>query len=101
MLVAHASPVTPQSPVRKVRPSLATLIQKESGGSLTAKNPKSSAFGKYQMLIGNRKHYGLICGVAYDTIIESEQDCMGDNYIKDRYGSVEKALAFHLRNNWY
>jgi len=80
---------------------MAYIIARESGGSVTAKNPTSTAFGKYQMLEGNRRLYAPICDTTYDTIDEKAQDCMGERYISDRYSSVAKAVEHHRLNNWY
>ncbi len=49
--------VAATSTCRQLSPGERYIIQHESGGSTTAKNPGSSAFGLGQLLIANRRHY--------------------------------------------
>ena len=77
------------------------IVMNESGGNVTAKNPTSTAFGKYQMIVANRIHYAKECNTTYDTIDEREQDCMGLAYIRDAYGTSYKAYLFKKRMGWY
>ena len=77
------------------------LIDKESDGRTNAKNPKSSAFGVGQLIKANRESYGKRLGFHPDTTDFNQQLKMMEIYIKERYGSPEKAAAFHQRNNWY
>lgn len=77
------------------------IIAHESRGKTTAKNPKSSAFGIGQLLIGNRQKYGKMFGVDPNTTDPDAQMKMMLQYIKDRYGSVDKAVAFHKSHGWY
>jgi hypothetical protein len=73
------------------------IIRRESGGDPTAQNPSSTAFGLGQLLIANRRRY---------MSNPSSTDC-GDqiqafnSYVSDRYGSHDRALAFHNRKGWY
>lgn len=76
--------------------ALVALVQKESSWNPNAKNPTSTAEGLFQFLAATRSAYGIKSGASvYD------QTLAGAQYIKDRYGSPAKALAFHNRNNWY
>jgi hypothetical protein len=69
--------------------SLYTLWNRESRWDYTADNPTSTAYGIPQMLNMSEK-----------TPIDRQID-LGLKYIKSRYGSPSKALAFHNRNGWY
>lgn len=80
-------------------PALARLIQKESGGRVDAKNPNSTAFGMFQFLKGTWKEY--LPEVPYGSKDAHWQAVGGLRYIQQRYGTPERALAFHHKNNWY
>lgn len=80
-----------------ITPALDRLIQKESSWNPKAKNPTSTAHGLFQFLDSTRKNYG-IQGRTEDPYVQAKA---GLKYIKDRYGTVEAALAFHDKNNWY
>lgn len=69
--------------------ALFKLWNKESRWDYTANNKYSSAFGIPQML-----------NMPEDTPM-IEQINMGLRYIKHRYGTPSKALAFHNANGWY
>lgn len=76
-------------------PALRELIMRESSGKVTADNPKSSAFGLGQLIKSNRILYAGKLGISNpDTTDPQEQLAMMMAYIKDRYGTPEKALAF-------
>tara|TARA_R110000868_G_C10972640_1_gene770693 strand:+ start:26363 stop:26893 length:531 start_codon:yes stop_codon:yes gene_type:complete len=78
------------------------LIQKESSFRTTAKNPKSSAFGLFQLLDYNRVKYARIAGVENpDTTEAYEQIAMGRAYIAHRYDNAKIAYFFHVQNSWY
>lgn len=77
-------------------PAIRTLIMKESGFNPAAQNPKSSAYGIFQFLDSTRNNYGI----NKDSPLPDQINA-GLKYIKDRYGSPTKALAFHLANNYY
>lgn len=72
------------------------LIIRESNWNPTAQNPNSSAYGIMQFLNStwetvncektNKPEKQLVCGVEY---------------IKQRYGTPEKAIEFHNINNYY
>jgi hypothetical protein len=69
--------------------SLFTLWNRESRWDYTADNPRSSAYGIPQML-----------KMPKDTPMTKQID-LGLKYIKHRYGSPSRALAFHNQNGWY
>jgi hypothetical protein len=73
-----------------------TLGMKESGWRNTAQNPTSTAFGIGQFLNSTWKGVGIA-----KTSDPKLQVLAMARYIKNRYGSPSRALAFHLRNNWY
>jgi peptidoglycan hydrolase CwlO-like protein len=75
-----------------------TIIMRESGGSPTADNPTSTAFGLGQLLLSNRQR--LIpenpnttdCGLQYRAFKQ---------YVTERYGTFDAALAFHNAHGYY
>lgn len=69
--------------------ALFTLWNRESRWDYTANNPRSTAYGIPQML-----------KMPENTPMVKQID-LGLKYIKHRYGSPSKALAFHNRNGWY
>jgi hypothetical protein len=71
------------------------IIRKESNWSHTIKNPKSSAYGLCQTMLSLHP--------VEPTFMDSpeEQILWCTDYIKNRYGSPTKALAFHVRNGWF
>ena len=69
--------------------SLHKLWDRESRWDYTANNPRSSAYGIPQML-----------KMPEDTP-QTKQIDLGLKYIKARYGSPSRALAFHNANGWY
>lgn len=73
-----------------------TLGMKESGWRNTAQNPTSTAYGIGQFL--NSTWGGV--GIAKTSDPALQVEAMA-RYIKNRYGSPSRALAFHLKNNWY
>lgn len=84
------------------------IINKESGGSVFANNPTSSAFGLGQLLEANRIHYARKLG--YNWGIErgdtgstdrTRQVDMFRAYVKDRYGNAKHAKAFWQSHGWY
>jgi septal ring factor EnvC (AmiA/AmiB activator) len=74
------------------------IIMHESGGDPTADNPTSTAFGLGQLLLGNRILY---LGQDYATIDCGKQLSAFRAYVRDRYGTAEKAQAFWQANGWY
>lgn len=73
-----------------------TLGMKESGWRNTAQNPTSTAYGIGQFL--NSTWAGV--GIAKTSDPRLQVEAMA-RYIKNRYGSPSRALAFHLSHNWY
>jgi hypothetical protein len=80
-------------------PALTELIRRESSFNPKAKNPKSTAYGYGQFLKSTRSAYEKKTGLDYDNPVH--QIVMMAQYVKDRYGTPEKALAFWNRNRWY
>ena len=69
--------------------SLYKLWDRESRWDYQADNSRSSAYGIPQMLT-----------MPKDTPMVKQID-LGLKYIKHRYGSPSRALAFHNSNGWY
>jgi septal ring factor EnvC (AmiA/AmiB activator) len=74
------------------------IIMKESSGYPTADNPASTAFGLGQLLLGNRILY---LGQDYATTDCARQLWAFRAYVRDRYGTAERARAFWRANGWY
>lgn len=74
------------------------IISHESGGSTTAKNPHSTAFGLGQLLIANRRHY---LGANANTTDPALQLKAFRGYVRDRYGNADRAAAFWRSHHWY
>lgn len=74
------------------------IIQHESGGETTAKNPHSTAFGVGQLLIANRRHY---LGSNANTTDPGLQLQAFRGYVRDRYGNADRAAAFWRSHHWY
>lgn len=82
-------------------PHVDFIIDGESNGITTAKNPHSSAFGIGQMIKANREAYGRRFGFDPNTTDPGQQIQMMLAYIKDRYGTPEAAAAFKRKHGWY
>ncbi|WP_026562496.1 hypothetical protein [Bacillus sp. J37] len=78
---------------------LTELVGRESSWNSSAKNPKSTAHGYGQFLNSTRRNYEKKTGLDYSNPVH--QLVMMAEYVKDRYGTPEKALAFWDKNNWY
>jgi septal ring factor EnvC (AmiA/AmiB activator) len=74
------------------------IIMRESSGDPTADNPTSTAFGLGQLLLGNRILY---LGQDYATTDCGKQLWAFRAYVRDRYGTAERAKAFWQANGWY
>jgi hypothetical protein len=74
------------------------IIAHESGGDPTAANPTSSAFGLGQLLLDMRLRY---LGTDYATTDCGAQLTAFRAYVRDRYGTAERAQAFWQANGWY
>lgn len=80
--------------------NLTELIARESGLNPNAKNPKSTAKGYGQFLKATVKNYAKkYPNLNYNN--PADQIVLTYKYATERYGSVEKALAFWDKNNWY
>jgi hypothetical protein len=84
--------------MNQLSPGERYIIQHESGGSTTAKNPTSTAFGLGQLLIANRRHY---LGANANTTDPTLQLQAFRSYVKDRYGNANRAEAFWKSHHWY
>lgn len=83
-------------------PDLDWLIHKESRGRVSAKNPKSSAFGLGQLISSQRRLYAQRLGIQDpDTVNFGDQLAMMKSYVADRYGSSSAAKKFWERHGWY
>jgi hypothetical protein len=80
--------------------ALNEIIRRESGGSLTAQNPTSTASGLFQMINGTWRGYGGSTATAAQASA-AEQIRVGFNYIGSRYGSPSAALRFWDANGYY
>jgi hypothetical protein len=80
-------------------PVLSEIVKRESSFNPKAKNPHSTAYGYGQFLDSTRQQYEKKTGLSYDD--PSNQLVMMGQYVKDRYGTPEKALAFWNKNHWY
>jgi hypothetical protein len=74
------------------------IIAHESGGDPTAANPASSAFGLGQLLLDMRLRY---LGVDYASTDCGKQLFAFRAYVRDRYRSAERAMAFWTAHDWY
>lgn len=78
---------------------LADIVKRESGFNPTAQNPKSTAYGYAQFLKSTRAAYEKKTGLNYSNPVH--QLAMMYQYVKDRYGSPDAAIAFWNKNHWY
>jgi hypothetical protein len=86
------------------------IMMHESAGSTTAghlhkqgrgdgtRGNHSSAFGAFQMIEAQRKHY---MGKNYQSTSFSAQYAAATHYVNDRYGGWGGAEAFWKRHRWY
>jgi hypothetical protein len=76
---------------------LSALMDKENRDwDNEAQNPNSTAYGLGQFLDSTWEIVG--CKKTKDQYVQ--MDCML-KYIELRYGTPQKALLFHKKNNWY
>jgi hypothetical protein len=80
-------------------PLLSEIVKRESSYNPNAKNPKSTAYGYGQFLSSTRSNYEKKTGLSYSDPVN--QLIMMAQYVKDRYGTPQKALAFWNANKWY
>lgn len=74
------------------------VIQDESGGSTTATNPSSGAFGIGQFLGSTKSEYRRYGSESKEAI--PQLNAM-KHYIHDRYGTPTKALEHENKYKWY
>jgi len=74
------------------------IMQHESSGNPRAQNPKSTAYGAFQMLAATRKQY---MGSHWQSSDLHEQYLAATKYVNQRYGGWDKAQAFWKTHNWY
>lgn len=86
------------------------IMMHESGGSATAghlhsqgrgdgtRGNHSSAFGAFQMIQATRKQY---MGSDYQSTDFNKQYAAASHYVRDRYGSWDRAAAFWRSHRWY
>lgn len=67
------------------------IASRESGGSYTAVNSSSGAYGRYQ----------LLPSYLHGDYSAANQERTADNYVKGRYGSWQNAKNFWQANGWY
>ena len=77
---------------------LAFIMAHESGGQVGAHSPIHSARGLYQLTAANY-HYNPNGAASFGNAVEEAQG--GIRYIRARYGTAEKALAFWQQHHWY
>jgi hypothetical protein len=80
-------------------PLLSEIVKRESSYNPYAKNPNSSAYGYGQFLTSTRNNYEKKTGLDYNDPVN--QLIMMYQYVKDRYGTPQNALAFWNKNHWY
>ena len=74
------------------------IMQHESGGRTNAKNPHSTAFGAFQMIVANRRHY---MGANYASTDLGLQYAAATKYVDQRYGGWSQAKSFWQAHRWY
>ncbi|MFE3973194.1 MULTISPECIES: transglycosylase SLT domain-containing protein [unclassified Peribacillus] len=79
--------------------ALTELIGRESTWNPGVGNKKSSAWGYGQFLSSTRKQYEKKLGLSYKNPVN--QIIMTAEYVKDRYGTPEKALKHWDSKGWY
>jgi len=77
--------------------SFNALEMSEAGWNPHATNPTSGAYGLAQALPASKYNSA---GMDWKTNGDTQLAWMM-GYIKDRYGSPDKAWSFHQKNNWY
>jgi hypothetical protein len=90
--------LTDQQIIDSMPASARSIMGKESSGRTNAQNPHSTAFGAFQMIDSQRKHY---MGADWQSTDLAKQYAAASAYVKDRYGSWDNAQAFWQAHNWY
>lgn len=83
-------------PIEAVQ-GITEIIGRESTWDASAQNGRHKGYGQFTP--DNIKAYEKKSGMKYSDPVG--QIVMTYMYIKDRYGTVEKALIHHDKNNWY
>lgn len=78
------------------RSAMVEIAHKESTFRPTTRNKRSTAYGLYGFLNSTWKGTGV-----KKTDCPNCQTEAAMRYIKARYGTPEKALAFHRKHGWY
>lgn len=78
------------------RDMLYYIRDEESSGNPTAQNPNSTAYGLYGFL---NSTWGTVGCVKTSDPVEQERCAI--LYMKQRYGRIESAYWFHVKNDWY
>lgn len=80
--------------------AMTELVGRESSWNPQADNPTSTAYGYGQFLDSTRSNYKKkFPNLNYNNPVD--QLVLMMHYVKDRYGTPEKALQFWDKNNWY
>jgi hypothetical protein len=77
---------------------LTYIMAQESGGRVGVHSPFHSARGLYQLTAANY-HYNPNGAASFGNAVEEAQG--GIRYIRARYGTAEKAMAFWHQHHWY
>ena len=77
------------------RLAMVELCWRESRFVATCQDPRSTAAGLYGFLDATASRYG---GRTYEPLAQTRQAVL---YVRDRYGSAKKSLAFWEANGWY
>lgn len=72
------------------------IMQRESSGNIHATNGKY--YGLFQL---DKSYYPKLCGKSYDQTNAADQIKAATAYMKQRYGSWDKAQAFWQANGWW
>jgi len=79
--------------------ALTWIVEHESSFNPNAKNPHSTAHGYGQFLNSTVKNYEKKMGLDYSDPVN--QLLMMEQYVQDRYGGANNAMAFWKKNHWY
>ena len=74
------------------------VMQHESAGRTNARNPHSTAFGAFQMIAANRRHY---MGRNWQSTDLGLQYAAATKYVNQSYGGWNGAKSFWQRHRWY
>jgi len=77
---------------------LSFIVAQESGGKIGIQNPRDSARGLFQLTAANYHHNPNGAG-SFGNAVQEVQG--GIRYIKERYGTADKAAQFWQDHHWY